>query len=34
MLLDIVICSGTLVTPRGMIEADLGIAGETIAAIG
>ena len=34
MLLDIVIFSGTLVTPRGMIEADLGIAGETIAAIG
>ncbi|MCX7669472.1 MAG: dihydropyrimidinase [Anaerolineae bacterium] len=34
MLFDTIIRNGTLVTPEGVIEADLGIAGETIAAIG
>ncbi len=34
MLYDIVIRNGTLVTPAGLLQADLGIAGETIAAIG
>ena len=34
MIFDTVICNGTLVTPAGPRQADLGIAGETIAAIG
>ncbi len=34
MILDTVIRGGTLITPSGPIRADLGIAGERIAAIG
>ena len=34
MIYDIVIRGGTLVTPGGIVLADLGITGETIAAIG
>jgi dihydropyrimidinase len=34
MKLDTIIRNGTLVTPAGRLRADLGIAGETIAAIG
>ena len=34
MIFDTVIRGGTLITPSGPVNADLGIAGERIAAIG
>ena len=34
MIFDTVIHGGTLITPGGPVNADLGIAGEQIAAIG
>jgi len=33
-MLDLIIRSGNVVTPQGVISCDVGIAGETIAALG